>query len=112
MDTPLKRTIADESLPIEQRRAAFQEFNRQQQKCDKCQTPGTYRAGRCSGCISESQVQEQARVFLEDAGMYVRLAREWLEQIPGEWTGDECGRIESEIAGTVRNLHAKAMMPE
>jgi hypothetical protein len=44
--------------------------------------------------------------------MYVRLAREWLEQIPGEWTGDECGRIESEIAGTVRNLHAKAMMPE
>jgi hypothetical protein len=80
--------------------------------CDKCQIPGTYRAGRCSGCISESQVQDRARQIMEDAGSLVKIAREQLEQIPGEWTGDECGRIESEIAGTVRNLRAKAMLPD
>ena len=80
--------------------------------CDKCGIAGRYRAGRCSGCISESQVQDRARQILEDAGSLVKIAREQLEQIPGEWTGDECGRIESEIAGTVRNLRTKAMMPD
>ena len=49
---------------------------------------------------------------MSDAGDLVNAAREILEQIPEEWTGDECGRIESEIAGTVRNLSARAMMPD
>ena len=79
--------------------------------CDKCQTPGTYRAGRCSGCISESQVQDRAAQIMAEAGDLVREAREALEEIPGDLTQDECGRIESQIAGTVRNLRANAMMP-
>ena len=80
--------------------------------CDRCGIAGTYRAGRCSGCISESQDQERAARIMSDAGDLVNAAREILEQIPEEWTGDECGRIESEIAGTVRNLSARAMMPD
>jgi hypothetical protein len=80
--------------------------------CDRCGIAGTYRAGRCSGCISESQVQDSARQVMADAGNLVRVAREMLEQIPGEWIDNECGRIESQIAGTVRNLRAKAAMPD
>ena len=111
MDTPLKRNIADESLPIEQRRAAFREFNRQQQKCDRCGIAGTYRAGRCSGCIAESQTQEKAARILRAAEAKVRKARELLEELPEGEISDPCGRIESELAGEVRNLEARAMMP-
>ena len=29
-------------------------------RCDRCQSPGEFRAGRCSGCIAETQDREQA----------------------------------------------------
>jgi hypothetical protein len=29
-------------------------------RCDRCQSPGKFRGGRCSGCIAETQDREQA----------------------------------------------------
>ena len=29
-------------------------------RCDRCQAPGKFRGGRCSGCIAETQDREQA----------------------------------------------------
>jgi predicted amidophosphoribosyltransferase len=29
-------------------------------RCDRCQSPGKFRGGRCSGCIAETQDRQQA----------------------------------------------------